>query len=78
MKKGPLVVYIGDYNTQLCGDYDKPKDPYETTSISWKVRRGFFVAQLGIRIFCELMLGLRTLLADVCVCLDLGEYPAQK
>ena len=64
MEKGPLVVYIGDYNTQLCGDFDKPKDPYETTTISWKLRPGFFVAQLGIRIFCEL-------LADVYVCLDL-------
>ena len=40
--------YIGDYMTQLYGDYfiNHYKDPYETTRIQWKVRR-FFCGSLG-------------------------------
>ena len=43
------IMYIGDYTTQLCGDFNKPlnyKDPYEPASISWKGsgRMFFFVA----------------------------------
>ena len=36
--------YIGDYITELSADYfiNHYKDPYETTSISWKVRCLFF------------------------------------
>ena len=37
--------YIEDYTTQLCGDYNKAwnKDPYLTTSMSWKISgRVFF------------------------------------
>ena len=36
MKKPWLLIgYIGDYTTQLCGDYNKPLflDPYEPTTI---------------------------------------------
>ena len=36
------LVYIGDYTTQLYREHNKPLyDPYEPTSISWKVG-GFF------------------------------------
>ena len=37
------------YPVRVCGDYSKKnhEDPYQTTSISWKVRRFvFFVTQL--------------------------------
>ena len=45
-KKAPgCLGYIRDYTTQVYVDYNKPfyklyKDPYKTTSISWKVHFG--------------------------------------
>ena len=44
-EKNPgYLLYIGDYTTQLYGDYfiNHYKDPYQTTRIQWKVGPGFF------------------------------------
>ena len=43
--------YIGDYTTQLCGDYDHNfKDLFQTTSIQWNVSgRAFFVAHVSYK-----------------------------
>ena len=48
-KKPGCLGYIGDDTTQLCGIFfiNHSKDPYETTSISWKARPFcFFVAHI--------------------------------
>ena len=43
--------YIEDYTTQLCGDYNKAwnKDPYLTTSMSWKISGRVFFSHLAKR-----------------------------
>ena len=55
--------YIGDYTTQVYRDYfiNHYKDPYKPTSISWKVVRVFFVAQLFLFMSCHVTIHMHSL-----------------